>query len=109
MACASTNGLDFVVSWNSDLLYSVAVGGRPTLLYLLFEHQSTVDPLMPFRLLRFLVRIWERWLGLEENAGARILPAVVPLVLYHGREPWSAATELAEIIDLDAGVCAPLR
>ncbi len=92
---------------HSDLLFSVAVGGRPTLLYLLFEHQSTVDHLMSFRMLRYVVRIWERWI--DQNQGARTLPAVVPMVLYHGHKPWSAATELADIIDIDAGVCASVR
>ena len=36
---------------HSDLLFSVQFGGRKTLLYLLFEHQGTVDPTMPLRLL----------------------------------------------------------
>ncbi len=92
-----------------DLLYSVAVADRTILLYLLFEHQSGVDPLMPFRVLRYVVRIWDRWLDLEKNKGARALPAVVPLVLYHGAEPWSAATEVEEIIDLDPGLRASWR
>jgi predicted transposase/invertase (TIGR01784 family) len=30
------------------------------LIYLLFEHQSTDDPLMPFRLLLYVVRVWEK-------------------------------------------------
>ncbi len=94
---------------HSDLLYSVAVAGRTTFLFLLFEHQSSVDSLMPFRVLRYIARIWDQWLGLEENKGARILPAVVPVVLYHGAEPWSAATELLEIIDLEAVVRCSVR
>lgn len=73
---------------HSDLLFSIAwrdVGDA--LVYLLFEHQSTTDALMAFRLLRYLVRIWERWLNDHPNAKA--LPAIVPIVLYHGAEPWS--------------------
>ena len=30
------------------------------MLYLLFEHQSSNDPLMPYRMLRYMVRIWEQ-------------------------------------------------
>src|SRR5687768_9681764 len=41
----------------SDLLYSVRVGGRRALLYLLFEHESSSEHLMSFRLLRYEVRI----------------------------------------------------
>jgi hypothetical protein len=36
---------------SSDLLYSARLRGEPVLLYCLFEHQSTVDADMPFRLL----------------------------------------------------------
>jgi len=45
----------------SDLLFSARVRGDPVFLYFLFEHQSTVDPAMPFRLLGYMVRIWEDW------------------------------------------------
>jgi predicted transposase/invertase (TIGR01784 family) len=46
-----------------DLLYAVrARSGHETLVYVLFEHQSSYDATMPFRLLRYMVRIWERWL-----------------------------------------------
>src|SRR5262249_15450593 len=73
---------------HSDLLFSAAWrGGGDALLYLLFEHQSTTEALIAFRLLRYQVRIWERWL--TEHPHARTLPAIVPLVLYHGAESWS--------------------
>jgi predicted transposase/invertase (TIGR01784 family) len=43
----------------TDVLFSVAWrGGGDALVYVLFEHQSTSDPWMAFRLLRYLVRIW---------------------------------------------------
>ncbi|MGQ0504334.1 MAG: Rpn family recombination-promoting nuclease/putative transposase, partial [Myxococcaceae bacterium] len=42
---------------------------------LLFEHQSGVDAMMPFRLLCYVTRVWERWL--KENPKARRLPPVV--------------------------------
>ena len=34
----------------SDLLFRCRIAGEPALLYLLFEHQSTPDPLMAVRL-----------------------------------------------------------
>jgi predicted transposase/invertase (TIGR01784 family) len=74
---------------HTDLLFSVAWrGGGDALVYLLFEHQSSPDAWMPFRLLRYLVRIWEHWRA--EHVRARALPVIVPVVLYHGAEPWSA-------------------
>src|ERR1044072_3514622 len=65
---------------HSDLLFSIPWrSGGEALGYLLFEHQSTVDDRMGFRLLRYLVRIWERWL--TEHSRARRLPVVIPVVL----------------------------
>ncbi|MEZ4267865.1 MAG: Rpn family recombination-promoting nuclease/putative transposase [Myxococcota bacterium] len=70
----------------------------PALLYLLFEHQSTVDSMMPRRLLRYMDRIWDSWLA--ANKGAARLPAILPLVLYHGAREWTAATGFGELLDL---------
>jgi predicted transposase/invertase (TIGR01784 family) len=85
---------------HSDLLYRVRLdGGEEAFLYVLFEHQSGVDPWMAFRLLRYLVRIWDR--ALADDAAARRLPPIVPLVLYHGRERWTAATRFAGLLDFD--------
>ena len=58
----------------TDLLFSALIGGRRALFYFLIEHQSTQDDLMGFRLLRYEVRIWERWLN--ENPNAKRLPAI---------------------------------
>src|SRR6187399_1970474 len=44
----------------SDLLFSVKVDGKPSLIYVLFEHQSSPDKLMPLRLLGYIVRILVR-------------------------------------------------
>ncbi len=43
----------------ADVLFMLRCQGRKTYLYVLLEHQSTPDALMAFRLLRYLVRIWE--------------------------------------------------
>jgi predicted transposase/invertase (TIGR01784 family) len=84
---------------HADLLFSVRCEGLPAYVYVLFEHQSTNDPLMAFRLLRYLVRIWDS--VLSKHPESRRLPAIVPVVLYQGKSEWAAATELRELIDLD--------
>jgi hypothetical protein len=43
----------------ADLLFRVGCAGRSAFLYILFEHQSTTDALMAFRLLRYMTRIWD--------------------------------------------------
>jgi predicted transposase/invertase (TIGR01784 family) len=88
---------------HADLLYSVAWrDGGEALVYLLFEHQSTSDDRMAFRLLRYLVRIWERWLA--EHPRAERLPVVVPVVLYHGAEPWAAPVAFEALFELPEAV-----
>ena len=91
----------------TDLLYRVRWAGREAFLYVLLEHQSGVEVLMAFRMLRYVVRIWERWLRGHE--GATSLPPVIPLVLYHGRGRWTAATELTDLIDAPCRLIDVLR
>jgi predicted transposase YdaD len=85
---------------HSDLLFSITTtGGKPLLLYLLFEHQSTVDPLMVYRLLRYMVRIWEDYLAPRPEA--KRLPPIVPLVLHHSATGWTASTAFQDALELD--------
>ncbi|WP_224246803.1 Rpn family recombination-promoting nuclease/putative transposase [Hyalangium gracile] len=84
----------------SDLLFSARMhGGQPLLLYLLLEHQSSVDKWMAFRMLRYVVRQLERWL--QQNPDSEKLPVVLPVVMYHGPEGrWTAARRMEELFHL---------
>jgi len=84
----------------SDLLYTAQLAGRQAGIYLLFEHQSTVDAQMPWRLLRYMVRIWER---LAPKAG-ELLPVIVPVVLHHGPHGWTCSKQLRSLIDMPPGL-----
>ncbi|MFY0578142.1 Rpn family recombination-promoting nuclease/putative transposase [Cystobacter fuscus] len=69
----------------SDLLFTARLRtGRPLLLYVLLEHQSTVDRWMALRMLRYVVRQVERWR--QEHPECSRLPVILPLVMYHGPE-----------------------
>ncbi len=81
----------------TDLLFSVRIEGREARLYLLFEHQSSPDPLMPFRALAYVVRIWEAWL--QGHANARRLPPVIPIVLAQVAGGWTSPTDLRSVVD----------
>ena len=84
----------------SDLLSSAQILGKPALLYLLFEHQSSPDKLLPLRLLRYVVRILERHVAEAKTAGDALpLPVVVPVVLHHSESGWSVATRLEDLFD----------
>ena len=83
-----------------DLLFSTTTRrGCDALVYVLMEHQSTPDPWMAWRIMRYVTRIWDRYR--TEHPTRTSLPMVVPVVVYHGRAPWRQATELGELLDID--------
>ncbi|MBZ0115825.1 MAG: Rpn family recombination-promoting nuclease/putative transposase [Sandaracinaceae bacterium] len=84
--------------WHTDLLFSAELSGRQALLYLLLEHQSTVDAWMPLRMLTYMTRIWAE----RREAGATRLPVIVPLVLHHSETGWTASRRFVELVDADA-------
>lgn len=82
----------------SDLLYRVRRNTTGEIfVYILFEHKSAPDEWVAFQLLRYLVRFWEKQLA----AGVTRLPAVLPLVFYHGRTRWTAPREFSALVELD--------
>lgn len=81
---------------HTDLLFQAKLEDKGNIcLYLLFEHQSTPDALLPLRLLRYMLRIWSRWL--EKNDNELPLPFLVPLVLYNGERRWDVHMQLAAL------------
>ena len=88
----------------TDLLYSARVRGEPVFLYFLFEHQSTVDPAMPFRLLGYMVRIWEVWR--KRAKPGQKPPCILPLVLHQGAGPWTVSTRFLDGLAVPEGLCA---
>jgi len=98
---------------HTDLLFSVGLAGSANngaeaFVYVLFEHQSSIDRAMPLRLLRYMMRIWDRWLETNGNYPHQ-LPPIVPLVLYHGASAWTAATSLSELFSVPPEALASLR
>ena len=89
---------------HSDLLFSVKAGGRETLLYLLFEHQTTVDPAMPLRLLGYVLEI----LQAHHQRDGLPLPPVLPFVLHQGPEHWTVSPEFSDMFSLSAELAAQL-
>src|SRR5262249_39898127 len=67
--------------------------------FMLIENQSEPDELMAFRVLRYVVLVYERqvgdWLQTHPNTrGFRFHP-VLPLVFYSGTRRWQGARDLA--------------
>jgi hypothetical protein len=84
----------------SDLLFSARLhGGQPLLLYLLLEHQSSVDRWMAFRMLHYVMRQLERWR--QQHPESEKLPIILPVVMYHGPEGrWTAVRRMEELFEL---------
>jgi predicted transposase YdaD len=97
--------VDANLRWrHSDVLLATSLEGRDALVYVLVEHQSKTDPLMPWRMLRYMVRIWDRHLA--EQPDATRLPLIIPVVVHEGRRPWRASAELSDVIDVDRATAA---
>ena len=74
----------------SDILYQADFLGEPGYLYVLTEHQSKPDRLMPLRLWLYLCRIWD--LHLKQNEGATADEEVSLPLIYRNALSWKAFT-----------------
>jgi predicted transposase YdaD len=90
----------------SDLLFSAKADGRDIGIYVLFEHQSTRDPYLPMRLLRYMVRIWHRWELNPENRPP--YPQIVSTVLAQNGSVWNVDPTLSSLFSF-TGPDDPMR
>lgn len=76
----------------SDVLYAVQMNNKPAYIYTLWEHQSTPEELMAFRMLLYVIEIMKWHLA----QGYKKLPVVLTSVVYHGKQsPYPYSTDLA--------------
>jgi hypothetical protein len=66
-------------------------------LYLLLEFQSTPDPFMAVRLLGYLALLLADLVRTKVATPALGLPPVLSIVLYNGKRPWGAPTDLGSL------------
>ena len=71
--------------------------GRPGFVYVLLEDKSYSDPGTALQVAKYKTRIWEAY-AQGRARRLRALPAILPLVLYHGRQPWTAPRSLAAML-----------
>lgn len=85
----------------ADLVYRVNLNGQDVVFYLLLEMQSSVDFRMPYRLLLYQVEIWRYLLQNEEEALSNRktfqLPPIIPIVLYNGKQKWTAELQFRKL------------
>ena len=85
----------------ADLVYRVKLNGKEVVFYILLELQSTVDFQMPYRLLLYMVEIWRTFLKDSGKKGKRKksrLPAIIPCVLYNGKNNWTVCRSFRETL-----------
>jgi len=80
---------------HSDIVYRAKIKGKTGFLYILFEHQSSADYWMIFRLLCYMINLWKSYL--DQHPKAKHLPIIIPMVLYNGESRWSVPREFSEL------------
>jgi len=80
-----------------DLLYSVKFNGEPGFLYVLIEHASTPDKLLPYRMLKYMTAIMEDHLTKTENKEK--LPLIYPIIMYTGEKPYRYSMDLFDLFE----------
>jgi hypothetical protein len=85
-----------------EIPYRTGEGEKLALVFVLIEHQSDTDPLIPLRVLSLLVGYWDKqwqeWKKLPRPRPPFRLNVVLPVVLYTGRVPWGSNRALADLL-----------
>lgn len=78
--------------YQADMVYKI----RGKYVYILIEHQSTVDVNMPYRMLNYYAQV------LKESIKTNTIneyPLIIPIVLYTGNKNWRVETEYSKKIN----------
>ena len=90
---------DELLKRHGDTVWRLRVGSRWVFLLVLVEFQSENDRWMALRILTYSGLLYQE---LVRNQAPEVamgrLPAVLPVVLYNGAEPWTAVREMGELI-----------
>ena len=89
-----------------DAVWRVRLRGRPLHVLVLLEFQSTAERHMALRLLTYTGLLYQDLVRRGAPGSGGALPPVLPVVLYNGRSPWTAALELKETMAAAGGALA---
>lgn len=92
----------------SDMVFTVpfrdTTKGDELTIYILIEHQSTVDPMMGYRLLSYMCQIWDgqqRELeASDEPKSEWQLRPILPIIFYTGSQRWETLPSLTAVMDV---------
>jgi len=84
----------------TDLLFIVeTVHGETRFIFLLMEHKSTRVRLAAVQLLGYLAAIYDQWELENGSDTTKPAPETLPLIVYHGADPWNAPTRFAGLYE----------
>ena len=89
----------------SDLVYRVRWRGQPLPVYVLFEHKSRPEHWTQLQLLRYFAAEGDAYR--KQHPRARLLPPVMPLVVYHGKRRWRVPRNFHDLISPLSPALAP--
>ncbi len=79
----------------SDIVYKIkTIENNDAFIYVIAEHQSSVDHTMVFRLWKYLMLVAERHIGKDKK-----IPLIFPIVVYNGKAKYTAPRVLWELFD----------
>ncbi|MEO5349929.1 MAG: Rpn family recombination-promoting nuclease/putative transposase [Magnetococcus sp. YQC-3] len=85
--------------YSDRLFQTMTISGRLLLLYALVEHKSYEDEKVGWQFHRGMYACMEQ--ATRKDAQWRKLPAVLPLLLYHGQTEWRIPNEFMFLVDAD--------
>ena len=89
-----------------DVVWRVQWAGKCLYVYILIEFQSRSDPFMAVRIMTYIGLLYQDLVRTGKVSAGDKLPPVLPLVLYNGSPLWTAAQNVAELIEAVPGSLA---
>ena len=87
-----------------DVIWRAPFHGASLYLYFPFEFQSTVQRFMAVRAMQYQSLVFEELIRRKELTDDGNLPPVLVIVLYNGAERWTAPRDVADLVELPAGM-----
>ena len=81
-----------------DIVWRIRWGKTWLYVYILLEFQSGVDPWMSVRIMTYVGLLYQDLIRTKQLTGEKKLPPVLPVVLYNGDAPWTAATDISHLV-----------
>jgi len=97
LSCVESNSQVLTELISKFFIFIYPEGQILSYIYILVEHQTQPKKLMPFRILKYLVSIWDLHLKATKITKKSHLPIVYPIIFYTGRNKYKYSTCLFDL------------